>query len=440
MATRILRSRHESSKSISRRGFLKGMAAAGAALSLPSIIPAPALGANGTVAPGNRIVMGFVGVNSQGRGNLSNFIEYPEVQVVAVCDVDRQILQKAKEFVDGKYGNQACHASGDFRELTRRGDIDALCVCTPDHWHALVGLDGIRHGKDMYIEKPLTLTIREGRLLSDEARRYGRVVQTGCQQRSGWEFRKACELVRNGRIGKIQRVIVGIPGNNKTCDPTWSPMPAPEGFDYDFWVGPAPFEPYHIQRCHYTFRFILDYSGGQVTNWGAHHLDVAQWGLGMDDSGPVEVSGRGEFPRTGLFTTATNVDFDCVYANGVVLSCRTGAKGGTTFIGTEGEVHVDRGVLQTNPLSLAKDPIGANEIRLYESANHHEDFLGAVRTGRRPAADVEIGHRSATVCHLGNISMLLGRKLRWDPNTERFAGDEEANRMISRPARAPWRY
>ena len=418
----------------SRRRFLK---AAGAGAAAPYAITSAALGAAGKAAASERIVMASIGVGGMGSGNLRGFLGSREVQVVAVCDVEKAHRERAKGYVDKKYNNSDCAATGDLREITRRDDVDAVVVCTPDHWHVPAALDAVKHGKDAYVEKPLTLTIRGGRILADAVRRYGGVLQTGSQQRSSWNFRFGCELVRNGRIGKLRTVRVGIPGNNKSCKPTWSPEPVPAGFDYDFWLGPAPWQPYHPQRCHYQFRFLLDYSGGQVTNWGAHHLDIAQWGIGADDGGPVEITGQGEFPKTGLFTTATRVHFECTYADGVKLTCKTGG-GGTRFEGTDGWVYVNRGRLDAEPKSLLKEKIGPNEIHLYESASHKGNFLECVKERKRCIADVEIGHRSASICHLGNIAMLLNRTVKWDPKTETFPDDDEANRMTWRPARAPW--
>jgi predicted dehydrogenase len=368
-----------------------------------------------------------------GTSNLKAFKGNPRSQVVAVCEVDAQRLETARQLA----GIDAKSCCGDFRELLARPDIDAVTVVTPDHWHVPISIAAVRAGKDVYCEKPLTLTILEGRRLADEVKRYGRVLQTGSQQRSGDEFRKACELVRNGYIGEVKTVIAGLPGNNRKCEPTWEPQPVPEGFDYDRWLGPAEWAPYHVQRCHYEFRFLLEYSGGQVTNWGAHHLDIAQWGLGMDDSGPVEIVGQGEFPQTGLFTTATKVDFECTYANGVKLLCRTGGSG-TRFEGTKGWVHVNRGSLKAEPASLLTQTLGANEIHLYDSKSHHQNFLDCIRSREQPVANVEIGHRSSTVCHLGNIAMLLKRPLKWDPAKEEFIGDDAANHMRWRPARAKW--
>ncbi len=417
---------------MNRREFLKGSAvAAGAAFALPIIVPSSVFGAN---APSSRITIGSVGVGNMGGGNMKGFNGKAGCQVIAVCDVDAERRKKACQTLE----LDASSSYNDFRELLARNDIDAVVVSTPDHWHVPISIAAIRAGKDVYCEKPLTLTIAGGRALANEAKRYGRIVQTGSQQRSSSHFRLACELVRNGRIGKVQTVRVGIAGNNRECEPIWTPDPVPEGFDYDMWLGPAPWAPYHSQRCHYQFRFILDYSGGQPTNWGAHHLDIAQWGLGMDDSGPVEIVGDGEFPATGLFTTATKVYFEATYANGTKLICKTGGSN-TRFEGTEGWVDVSRGGLKTEPESLKEETIGPDEIHLYESRDHKQNFLDCVRSRKQPIANAETGHRSSSLCHLGNIAMLLGRKLRWDPQRERFIGDSAANSMVARGMRSPWR-
>ena len=424
-------------KSTTRRTFLKCAAIAGGAVAFPAIIPAQALGRTARSAPGDRIVMGVIGTGLQGTSNMNAFLGKRDVQIVAVCDVDKGHRDEAKAIVDKRYGNSDCATYGDFREITRRDDIDAVVVATPDHWHVIPAIDAAKHGKDMYVQKPLAYSIHEGRALSDIVRKHKRVLQTGSQQRSDKRFRRACELVRNGRLGKISAVDVGIPGNNKTCEPTWSPELVPEGFDYDMWLGPAPWAEYHHQRCHYTFRFILDYSGGQVTNFGAHNLDIAQWGLGMDDSGPVDVFGDGEFPESGLFTTATKVFFECTYANGVRLTCKTG-KFGMTFEGSEGTVYVDRSEIRSDPASLLDEVIGDDEIQLVKSRDHYRNFLECVRSREKPICDAEVGHRSSTVCNLGNIAMLLGRKLQWDPEKERFLNDDEANKMVAREMRGPW--
>ncbi len=412
---------------VNRREFLK---AAGVAVALPAIVPSSVFGAD---APSNRITVGCIGVGGQGSGNMRNFSRRRESQVVAVCDVDAAHSERAARSV----GLDSKSSYRDFRDLLARDDIDAGSVATPDHWHVPTSIAAVRLGKDVYCEKPLTLTIAEGRKLADEVKRYGRVFQTGSQQRSGSEFRRACELVVNGRIGKLHTMRVGISGNNRKCEPTWTPEPVPEGFDYDLWLGPAPWEPYHTQRCHYQFRFILEYSGGQMTNWGAHHLDIAQWGNQADDTGPVEIRGKGEFPKTGLFTTALNAEVEYTYANGVKMFLSRG--GGTRFEGTEGWIYVNRGKLQAEPASILDSKIGSDEIRLYESRSHSQNFLDCIKSRKDPICSAEIGHRSSTVCHLGNIAMLLDRPLKWDPEAEQFINDDEANRMTWRPRRAACR-
>ncbi len=414
-----------------RRQFLKKTTALGAAIAAPTIIPASALGKGGITAPSERITMGVIGSGLQGTANMQGFLGFDDVQMVAVADVDKSHREAAAEKVNKKYGNQDCALYNDFRELNDRKDIDAVIVATPDHWHVLNAIDAVKKGKDTYVQKPLAWSIEEGRALANAVQKHKRVLQTGSQQRSSKQFRVACELVRNGRIGTLKYVNIGIPSNNRTCGPSWSAEPVPEGFDYDLWLGPAPWAEYHHQRCHYEFRFLLDYSGGQVTNFGAHNIDIAQWGLGMDASGPVEVSGNGVFPESGLFTTATQVYFECRYANGVQLVCKTG-KFGMTFEGTEGSIYVDRKRIETLPDELKNEKIGDDEIHLYESSNHYRNFIDCVKSREKPICDEEVGHRASTVCNLGNIAMRLGRRLDWDPRAERFVNDDQANRYLSR--------
>ncbi len=422
--------RTEKTNTLSRRDFLKSSVVAGAIFAVPTIVPASVFGAN---APSNRITMGCIGMGRKGTGNMKGFKGMSGCEVVAVCDVDAGNREKTRQAA----GLDASSSYNDFRDLLARDDIDAVSVAPPDHWHVPMSIAAVRTGKDVFCEKPLTLTIAEGRALANEVKRFGRVFQTGSQQRSGSEFRFACELVRNGRIGKLHTIKVGIPGNNRTCPPTWKAEPVPEGFDYDMWLGPAPWEPYTEQRCHYQFRFILDYSGGQMTNWGAHYLDIAQWGNDADDTGPVEIEGKGDFPQSGLFTTAKTVDIEYTYDNGVKLLLKTGG-GNTRFEGSEGWVFVTRGKIDAEPKSILKTKIRPDEIHLYNSRDHKQNFLDCIKSRREPIASAEIGHRSSTVCHLGNIAMLLGRKLKWDPAKERFTNDWAANRMVARSMRAPW--
>lgn len=425
------------SKKTSRRQFFKQSAALSAAFAIPTIIPSSAMGADGATAPSERITMGVIGAGGQGTANMGGFLGFKDVQMVAIADVDKGHRDAAAAIVNMRYGNTDCATYNDFRELNDRPDIDAVIVGTPDHWHVLNALDAIKKGKDAYVQKPLAWSVEEGRALCNAVTKHGRILQTGSQQRSDDRFRQACELVRNGRIGTLKYVNVGIPDNNKTCEPTWSPEPVPEGFDYDLWLGPAPWAEYHHQRCHYEFRFILDYSGGQVTNFGAHNLDIAQWGLGMDDSGPVSVTGNGIFPESGLFTTATRVYFECKYANGVELVCKTG-RFGMTFEGTEGTIYVDRKQIHATPEAILDEKIGDNEIHLYKSDNHYRNFADCVKSRKDPICTAEIGHRSSTICNIGNIAMRLGREIEWDPKAERFVNDDEANTYLGREIRGNW--
>ena len=422
---------------LTRRQFLRRSAALSTAFAVPAIIPSTALGLGGSTAPSERITMGVIGSGLQGTSNMAGFLEFQDVQMLAIADVDKAHREAAAGMVNAKYGNTDCALYNDFRELNDRDDIDAVIVGTPDHWHALNAIDAVKKGKDAYVQKPLAWSVQEGRALADAVKAHGRILQTGSQQRSNDGFRRACELVRNGRIGTLKYVNIGIPGNNRECGPTWSPEPVPEGFDYDLWLGPAPWAEYHTQRCHYEFRFILDYSGGQVTNFGAHNLDIAQWGLGMDDSGPVEVYGNGIFPESGLFTTATKTYFECRYANGVELVCKTG-KFGMTFEGTDGTIYVDRKSIKAWPESILSEKIGDDEIHLYKSDDHYRNFADCVKSRQDTICTAEIGHRSATICNIGNIAMRLGRKLAWDPVAERFS-DDEANTLLGREMRGDWK-
>jgi len=429
------------SGALSRRMLLKRAAAA---LAAPAVIRASALGAEGRPAPSNRLTLGLVGLGSMGMRHVKGFIQENDCQLTAVCDVDATRRQAAYDLINKHYGNTDCAAIHDFRDVLARSDIDTVCIAIPDHWHAIAAVQAIRAGKDVYGEKPLALTIDEGKAIVREVNRHGCVWQTGSWQRSTRHFRFACELVRNRRIGRLKRVEVGI-GIGPTIEPQ-PPMPVPDGFDYDTWLGPAPWEPYTEKRCHWNFRWILDYSGGQVTDWGAHHIDIAQWGMGTDETGPVEVAGVGEFPSDGLYDAATHYRFECRYAGGVTLLAASNdvVRQGVRFIGDGGWVHVTRADLKTEPADLVRETIRPDEIHLARPRGdhrqgHRRDFLDCVKTRARPVTPVEIGHRSATVCHLGNIAMRLGRAIRWDPLTEQILDDAEATRMMGRAMRSPWR-
>jgi predicted dehydrogenase len=420
---------------LTRRQFLKTTTAA--ALAAPWALSAAEVAKKG---PNDRITLGFIGVGTQGRGLLSNFLGQPNTQVVAVCDVDTTRREHSRKTVDEFYsikGNKeykGCAEHKEFPELIARKDIDAVVIATPDHWHAYIAIAACNAGKDVYCEKPLSLTIHEARAMVNAARKNDRVFQTGSMQRSSSEFRKACELVRNGRIGKVKQVIVDVGGPSRPCDLPTEALEA--GLNWDLWLGPAPQRGYNsilsprgVHKHFPDWRNYREYSGGMMTDWGAHHFDIAQWGLGMDDSGPVEIIP----PQDPKATKGLRY----IYANGVEVL--HGDSGGVLFIGDEGKILVNRGKFVATPASLAEAPLGDNAIRLYNSYNHGKDFLDCVRSRKRPICDVEIGCRSVTVCHLGNLAYWNHRKLKWDPAKEQFVGDAEANQWLDRPKRGIWK-
>ncbi len=425
--------------SLSRRRFLGqtlgGMSAAALA---PYVITSTALGAPGIPPASQRIVMANVGSGGQGRYDTRNFLNLPGVQVVAICDVDKGMLQKGLDQANEHYGNRDCKGYSDFRELLARTDIDAVNIGTVDHWHALVAIAACRSGKDVYCQKPLSATIVEGRAMVETVRRYRRILQVGTQQRSEANFRYACELVRNGRIGKLERIDVYLP-TGPTLDHVPKTQPVPPELDYEMWQGPAPAHPYCEERLHWNFRWIMDYTPGMLSDWGAHHNDIAQWGHGTDRTGPVEIEGEGFFPPDSLWDAPPTFKIRYSYADGVVLTCTTGGNARIEFFGSEGFVKVARGGwLVTSPRGLAGSVIGPGEIHLYESRNHYANFIECVQKRTEPICPVEVGHRSVSICHMGLIACRLGRKLRWDPDREQFIGDEGADGMLGRTMRAPW--
>ena len=421
-------------KQVSRRDFIRVASAIG--IMTPTFNPSQAWGTN--TPPSDRLTMGFIGVGKQNRYLLKKFLG-KDTQVVAVCDVDTTRRESAKQIVEDAYAQKAvagykgCTAYGDFRELLARKDIDAVCIASPDHWHAIHVVAAAKARKDIYCEKPLSLTIHEARMMVKAVRKHNRVLQTGSMQRSSPEFYKACMLVRNGRIGKIQQVIVDVGTSSRWCD---LPEEAMEpGLNWDMWLGPAPQRAYNsilsprgIPKDFPAWRNFREYSGGGMTDWGAHHFDIAQWGLGMDDSGPVEIIPP-EDPKA-----MTGVRF--VYASGVQVI--HGKSGGVRFVGSDGEILVNRGKFKITPEGLDKDPIPENGVQLYKSTDHYQDFLDCVKSRNKPICDVEIGCRSVTVCHLGNLAYWYRRTLRWDPVKERFIGDAEANTWLDRQRRPPW--
>lgn len=420
----------------SRRAFLRNGAAATAAAAMgPTIIPSYVWA--GPVAPSDKITLGFIGVGGMGQGHLHSFVANPRARVLAVADPYGPHREQARSHV-----GPGCDAYVDYRQLLARRDIDAVVIATPDHWHALTAVHACEAGKDVFCEKPLSLTIEDGRAMRDAARRYGRVFQVGSQQRTGANFRFACELVRNGRIGKVHTVTAGL-GAGPTCG--WDPdSDPPADLDWDLWLGPAPWVPFNKRRCIYNFRWFFDYSGGKMTDWGAHHIDIGQWGLGMDESGPVHIEGSGQAPSSGLYNTFVTFKVTYTYANGTKLIA-SHEGGGTRFEGDAGWVHVDRGFLDANPKDLLHEVLGPGDIRLYDTGhtkddwtNCRENFLDCVWSRQKPICDVDIGYHSIIVCHLGNIAMRMGRAIHWDPVTEDIIGDEAARRWLSKPYRAPW--
>ena len=430
---------------ISRRRFLSGTAAAVAA---PLVIPAHAVGLDANVAPSERIGLGFIGAGQMNSSHMRGFHGYKDVKVVAVCDVNAQKRKVARETVEARYAQdagqssyQGCADYNDFRDLIADKNVDAVVVATPDHWHTVPALAALRAGKDVYLEKPMTLTIQEGRVLADEVKRTGRVFQHGTQQRSRSDFNRAMELVRNGRIGKLQRIEAGTAPGLSTGDHPEEPVP--EWFDYDLWLGQAPLAPYCSARCQgeRVWVHISDYSGGQVTAWGVHHLDVVQWAMDTDMTGPVEVEGTGVFPESGLYDTVLTWQVDLRYANGITVAFADTKKfpHGVKLIGDEGWIFVNRSRMNAEPAGILDSVIGPNEIHLQTSRDHRRDFIDCIKSRRETVCPAEMAHRSTTTCHLTNICLLLGRKVRWDPQKEHFLDDPEADRLLQRSMRPPWR-
>ncbi len=423
---------------LNRRIFLQRTALSLTAA--PLLVRSSVLGADGGVAPSNRINVGFIGTGDHGMGwNLPPYLRHPTARVVAVCDVDGRRLERAKQTVDEKYGNEDCFATRDFREVLARKDVDAVMISTPDHWHTLISLLAIHAGKDVQCEKP-TLTINEGKLLIETVRKHKKVFQTSTEDRAVPEYHRMAELVRNGRIGKLQRIEVILPKQPGSAgDPT--PQPVPANFDYDMWLGPAPEAPYTKDRVHFNFRWIWDYSGGIICDWGAHLFDTAQWANNTERSGPVEIEGTGTNWSGGLYNTVKDYDVTYRYANGVVMTCKPGNPS-IKFIGTEGWVGNTgwRAPVQASSKTILDSKIGPNEIHLYTNPQgEHDDFLKCVKSRQDPYFPVDIGHRVSTVCHLANIALRTGHKLKWDPVKEKLIGDDTTNAMLSRTMRAPWK-
>ena len=429
-------------RGVTRREWLKrAVAVAGA----PYVVGASALGAGGRTAPSDRVVMGCIGTGGRGRLNMRGLMTYG-AKVVAVCDVDARQRARAIHEVKNYYACSAvaekypgCAEHADFRELLARDDIDAVMIATPDHWHVPIALAAVRAGKDIYVEKPLGMTIAEGQALRDAVRQYGAVFQHGTEQCSMRQFRHACELVRNQYIGELRTIKVACPGGRATGPQPV--MPVPKGLDWDMWLGPAPWAPFTAARLHAKWYFISDYAtSGFVAGWGIHHVDMAQWALDADHTGPVEIEGRGVFPANGLYDTPLTWSIDYTYANGVRVNFTDNGQNrqGVRFEGTDGWIHVTRGGIDAHPKSLLATTIGPNEVRLYRCGNDDRNFVECVKSRSETCSPVEAAHRSTTVCYLGYIAILLGRRLRWNPEEERFVDDPEADRYLTQAMREPW--
>jgi len=454
---------------LNRREFLKAgaAAAAGAAVGFPTIVPASVFGAG---APSARIQIGQIGCGRIAREHdLPGVLPYGQARVVAVCDLDGKRLKDGKDYVEAFYARKAgkpgtapvaVRTYGDFRELLAAKDIDAVVISTPDHWHAIPAIAAARAGKDIYLQKPTSLTIAEGRALSDAVHRSGRILQIGSQQRSMPQFRLACELVRNGRIGELKAIKIGLP-----IDPGGEvepEMPVPKNLNYDMWLGSTPVVYYTEKRVHPQADYSRpgwlrceQFGAGMITGWGVHHLDIAHWAMDLEYSGPVEIEARAEFPKTGLWDVHGKYRITAVYPNRVVMTVCDEFPNGVRFEGTKGWVFVTRGdyaasasdpvirdknakALDASDPKILAAPIGPDDIHLYESAEQHGNWLDCIRTRRQPIAPVEVGHRTCSACLVSHIAMKLKRKLHWDPAAERFKGDDAANALLSRPMRAPW--
>lgn len=411
-----------------RRDFMKTMIKAGTA---PLVISAATLGRGGAVAANDRVGLGFIAFGSRAGGLLSDFRKHPASHFIAAADVD---AGRRWNFV--KEIGEGTPTYNDYRKLLERSDIDAVIISSPDHWHAAQIIDSAQAGKDIYCEKPLTLTIEEGKQCVKAVKNSGRVFQTGSQQRSDWKFRHACELVRNGYLGETKQIDTYIgQGPTGGTDPN---VDVPPGLDWDRWLGQAPMVPYRVTRCHYEFRWWYAYSGGKLTDWGAHHNDIAQWANGTDHSGPISIEGTATFPEPGGYDTAITFDVRFEYADAAPVICHSDGENGVKFTGTEGELFVSRGEIKSNPEGIKDIELKSDDIHLYKSENHQGNFLECLKTRKDPICDVEIGHRSVTVCHLANIAIRLGRKIQWDPETETIVGDEEAQAWTDRPRREPY--
>jgi len=424
---------------INRRGFLKSSTAALAAIGLPTIIPATAFGAN------NKIALGCIGVGRMGSGNMQNFLGLDEdCRVVAVCDTYAENRLKAKQRVDGRYGDKGCAMIADYRDLIARKDIDAVMIAAQDHWHALIATAAAAAGKDMYCEKPLGVSIEQCQLIRKAIRDHKRVFQAGTWQRSQVKFRHACELVRNGYVGKLREIQVSAPGPQ--YQPTYAgpmdPQPVPDGFDWKMWRGPAADKPYNAGRVAWPDWYLIwDYCAGFICNWGVHHLDIANWGCPLIGIEPCEVECQGVYRKKGFTDNIESWRAEFTFASGLkmIFTDPTKQKTGTRFIGDKGWVHVDRAGIWSEPESLLKTEPKENELHLHASKHHQDDFLISVRSRKDPVSDVDATHVASYLGLVAEIAARMEKKLKWDPKTEKFAGCDEANARLTRELHNGWK-
>jgi predicted dehydrogenase len=430
---------------MTRRRFL----AASALLSMPALIPGVVFGRDETPAPSKRITMGIIGCGNMGGSNTEEFLKQKDCQIVAACDVDKKHLGNLVKKINKHYGNTDCKTYHDFRELLSRKDIDAVMVAVPDHWHELIEVEAAKHKKDIYGEKPLARTIAEQQAIVHAVEKNHCIWQTGSWQRSVGIFHKAAEIVRNGMIGKVTHVEVGLPGGNKNSGnvaESMTPSEPPPELDYDFWTGPSKLLPYIQGRTHRNWRWNYNTGGGQLMDWIGHHCDIAHWGLGFDNSGPSELEGHGEFPPAdAVWNAATKYRIELKYPQDIQMVIAGGydeIRGGVKWVGSDGWVYVNRGTFEASNedwRDIKQLPDDMRKIRLYESTNHWRNFLDCVKSRQPTITPVQTAHHSAIPGHLGLISMLTGRKLKWDVKKEKILGDSEASKLLSRPFRHPWK-
>lgn len=435
---------------IDRRRFVKNsLTGMMGLIALPTILPAGVITGKNRIMPNDKINLGFIGVGGMGTGHLKSFLGYSDVHVAAICDVKKVQRDNGKQIVDTRYGDNNCSTYNDYRDLLARKDIDAVVIAAPDHWHVLIGMEAARQGKAMYYEKPLGLRVEECQIMRNVVKRYNTCFQHGTQQRSDEGFRFATEMVRNGRLGDLKRIVVGSASYSPAPVPPEEPVP--EGFDFDLWLGSAPLAPYSELRCSRNFMLIDDYSLGCLSGaWGVHHIDCAQWAFDADDSGPVEVEGVGTIPE-GLYDTYRTFEVEHTYSNGAKLlhmdylsaqkrfpQFKVPSPMGILYEGTSGWLYVARGYTDAEPKSLLNTIIGPNEFKLPFSNDHRRNFLNAVRTGSGTISTIGPAVKSEIVCQQAYISLKLGQKLYWNNENEKFVNNDAANKMLSRPMRSPY--